>query len=205
MLNHDQSDHRYGSGAGSQCQAISFIAMGANEKIKEASLWNENDIITIMHASSGFYRNNIRTGNIHLTTDDLPREISFFTKTVKLTDLFSVEFGFVLFPRLIMIYLTRCILFFQQRCTGAMFTASLFTVSILRCENHFFVLDSHSQNSLGFQCPNGGANFLQITSVDSISMFVMKQCQAGRGIDKNMYYALSWCNFISLEVTNDLL
>ena len=58
-----------------------IIAMGANEGL----ILNENDIINIMHAGSEIYRNNITTGNMHLTTE-LPREFSLFHKTVERTD-----------------------------------------------------------------------------------------------------------------------
>lgn len=75
----------------------------------------------------------------------------------------------------------------------------------VKIKNHFFIFNSHSRNSLGLQCPNSGADLLKITSAESVSIFLMKQCQARRGIDNNMYYELSGCNFILLEVTNDLL
>ena len=79
-----------------------------------------------------------------------------------------------------------------------MFTASNFTVGILRCENHFFIFNSHSLNALGLQCPNSGADLLQVTSVESVSIFLMKQCQARRGID-NMFYELSGCILYCLK------
>ena len=182
----NQADTKFGVTAGVQCMCNALFSLcWAN--IKKVSIWKTFDLDNVLNRGDQLYK----TFNIteFLSIPDLPNEFVIEEHTFQVNLIYN-ETG--LLSQNSIGFISKSYNSLQDTGTGLIFLINGFTFSVIWSKSGFYVFDSHSRDSEGFQTPNGTSVLLQFRTLSRVEKYILDAYLQGKS--KHLQYEIQYIN-----------
>lgn len=189
-----QGHEKFSYTRGIQCTCISLYA-SLFSFFKHVSRWTKNDINCVLEKGDNLYK--LQNTTQFLTCTELPRTVSL--EGVNMDVNFDHNcFGFFVTSSATSINeLISNLRSNLNNKTRIIFIINGVAVSILKCNRHYYIIDSHSRDANGRPCPDGTAVVLKFINLFEVAKYISKVYH-NNSINPTQYDI----QFISISVEN---
>ncbi|XP_057309679.1 uncharacterized protein LOC130647739 [Hydractinia symbiolongicarpus] len=166
-----QGHEKFSYTRGIQCTCISLYA-SLFSFFKHVSRWTKNDINCVLEKGDNLYK--LQNTTQFLTCTELPRTVSL--EGVNMDVNFDHNcFGFFVTSSATSINeLISNLRSNLNNKTRIIFIINGVAVSILKCNRHYYIIDSHSRDANGRPCPDGTAVVLKFINLFEVAKYISK-------------------------------
>ncbi|XP_057310977.1 uncharacterized protein LOC130648873 isoform X2 [Hydractinia symbiolongicarpus] len=166
-----QGHEKFSYTRGIQCTCISLYA-SLFSFFKHVSRWTKNDINCVLEKGDNLYK--LQNTTQFLTCTELPRTVSL--EGVNMDVNFAHNcFGFFVTSSATSINeLISNLRSNLNNKTRIIFIINGVAVSILKCNRHYYIIDSHSRDANGRPCPDGTAVVLKFINLFEVAKYISK-------------------------------